>query len=142
MTTLNPTTMVRPCPRCHRHPHAAGRRRVVASSTTPGRLRLDTGLYGPHDALRDSAADTLLAPGEGLAGAAVASGRPRVYSPTFPPWLSPDRAHAASLGDLTAAAALPRFHGGKITSVLVLFFRGDADACGAVELWSGGAGPF
>ena len=140
MTTLNPTAMT------DLAENATATRTLLGAAelwrpNDSGQLRRDTGLYGPHDALRDSAQDLTLDPGQGLAGAAFADGRPRVFS-TLDNATTPERVQAAHLGDLRAAAALPRFHGGKITSVLVLFFRGDDEACGAVELWSAGPGLF
>ena len=108
---------------------------------TDGSLSLDTGLYGSHHALRDSAADLRLASGQGLAGSALAAGRPRLFD-DLASVAAPGRAQAAAHNGLSAAAALPRFHGGKITSVLVLFFRGGGDACGGAEIWSAGEGRF
>lgn len=140
MTTLNPTTMTPLAP------NAPATRTLLGAvelwrPDAEGRLTRVSGLYGPHDALRDSAAGLVLGPEQGLAGLAFTSGRPRIVD-DLTAAAAPERVAAAHLGGLTAAAALPRFHGGAITSVLVLFFRGGDDACGAVELWSAGPGRF
>ncbi|MEM8737300.1 MAG: hypothetical protein AAGG38_02320 [Planctomycetota bacterium] len=106
----------------------------------PLAIELDSAFYGGLDALRNASDHADIAAGKGPIGQAVSTGEPRVLTGFSEfGFLYQEAAQAAGLG---GAAILPSFEQGRVTSVLVLYFRGGPSTVAAVELWAGTKGRF
>lgn len=80
--------------------------------------------YGSHDALAQLTPSAVLARGEGLAGAAFSTGRPKLHV----------GAPLETDGAPNIAVALPFFAGSTLLAVAVIWCRAE-EAAGCVELW-------
>ena len=103
-------------------------------------VTLDSGVYGSAESLRLVSDEMTLAAGEGLAGAVLARKVPVLLDELDEE--SFERCGPANASDVTAAIGLPIFDEGRMSSVLVVMFRGQPGMKGAVELWAGRRGRF
>jgi len=95
-------------------------------------LQVHSGAYGHLAQFERASAELVLRRGQGLPGAAWASGRPEVWQQLSPPFL---RSESARASGLEAAVALPFFRGHEMAAVVLFFCGTRAQTDGCIEVW-------
>jgi len=105
-----------------------------------GVFDFQSGFYGSCETLRTVPAQSTIALDQGPLGQVVSTGQPVILNDLSELGFLVDE--AAKTHGLAAAALIPSYQQGQVDSVVVLYFRADAQAVGAVELWAGTKGRF
>ncbi len=99
-----------------------------------GRLVLEQGDYGRHDAFAAVSGSESFGPGEGLPGKAWADARPVVLKEFEGSYFK--RTEAAKAAGLTSAVAVPVFAGDELKAVLTVICADSDGRVGAIEVWT------